>query len=129
MCNYASVCGSPIWQVYGRTNGDLLREDLSHMLCLPGLLLPEPPIPAAGHCQPRSLQKTLRHSQAGLAQSLVGVTTPLPWVLVCTSFCFCLQESLVGTGFDFNMTVPVLPSYCDFSFFLGQKVPFLFWWV
>ena len=89
------------------------------MLCLPGLLLPEPPIPAAGHCQPRSLQKTLRHSQAGLAQSLVGVTTPLPWV----------QESLVGTGFDFNMTVPVLPSYCDFSFFLGQKVPFLFWWV
>ena len=52
------------------------------------------PVPAAGHCQPRSLQETFKHSQAGLAQSLVGVTAPLPWVLVCTSFCLCLQESL-----------------------------------
>ena len=54
------------------SNGDLLQEDLSHTLCLPGLLLPETPVPAAGHCQPRSLQETLKHSQAGLAQSLVG---------------------------------------------------------
>ena len=46
------------------------------------------PVPAAGHCWPVPQQETLRHSMAGLAQSLVGVTAPFPrscyaWGFVC----------------------------------------------
>ena len=36
------VCGSSAWWLYGGANGDLLQEDLCHMLCFPGLLKPAP---------------------------------------------------------------------------------------
>ena len=39
---------------------------------------PRVPAPVAGHCLPVSLQETLKHSKAGLAQSLWGL-----WFLVC----------------------------------------------
>ena len=103
LCNCSSACGPPTWRIYGRTNGDLLRGDLGHTLRLPGLLLPEPPSPQQPTANP-GLCRDLKHSPAGLAQSPVGVTAPFPWVLVHRSFSLCLQESLVGTGFDFNMT-------------------------
>ena len=51
--------------------------------------------PAAGHCWPVPLQETLKHSKAGLAQSLWSL-----WVLVCTGFIWALQASLAGLGFD-----------------------------
>lgn len=39
------------------------------------------PVPAAGHFQPTPLQETLQHTQAGLAQSLVGslLFSPVSW--------------------------------------------------
>ena len=47
------------------------------------------PNPAGGHRRPMPLPGTPRHSQASLGQSLVGVTAPISWVLVHTSFCLC----------------------------------------
>ena len=82
------------------------------------------PIPAAGYCWPIHLQETLKHSQAGQAQSLVGgVTAPFPesWEhkFVCP-----LEESLVAMRFDFKVIAPLLPSCCSFSFVLGCGVSF-----
>ena len=39
--NGSPVCVLPTQQLYSGNNGDLLHEDLSHMPCLSGLLLPE----------------------------------------------------------------------------------------
>ena len=36
----------------------------------------------------------------------------------------CESPPLVGIGFDFIMIVPLLPSYCSFSFVFGCGVPF-----
>ena len=36
------------------------------------------PDPSAGDCLPMPPQETLRQSQAGLAQSLMGITVPFP---------------------------------------------------
>ena len=49
---------------------------------IPRSTAPRAPAPAAGHCQPVATQETLRHSRAGLAQSLWSL-------LVCTRFCLC----------------------------------------
>ena len=38
--------------------------------------------------------ETPKHSQASLAQSLVGVTAPFSWALMCTRFCCAPEESL-----------------------------------
>ena len=47
---------------------------------MPRSAAPRAPAPAAGHCRLIPLQVTLRHSKAGLAQSL--------WhLMVCTRFC------------------------------------------
>ena len=44
------------------------------------------PVPVTGHCWPVPPKETLRHSKAGLAQSLQGL-----WVLVCTRLCLSPQ--------------------------------------
>lgn len=82
------------------------------------------PCPRRGHCWPMPLQETLKHSQAGLAQSLVGslLFCPGSW---CTQGCVCaLPESLAGMGFDFNVTAPLLLSHCHLSFVLGHGESF-----
>ena len=56
---------------------------------------PRAPAPAASHCCPVSPQETLRHTKAGLAQSLWGL-----WVVLWTKFFWALQASLVGMEFD-----------------------------
>ena len=69
-------------------------------------------------------QETLRHSQAGLAQSPVGALLfcPRSW---CTQSCVCaLPGSLAGMGFDFNVTAPLLLSDCCFAFVLGHGESF-----
>ena len=53
--------------------------------------LPRSPAPAAGHCRPVATQETLRHSRAGLAQSLWSL-------LVCTRFCLSSLSISGGYG-------------------------------
>ena len=50
---------------------------------------------AAGHCCPISLQETLKHSKAGLSQSLWGI-------LVCTRF--CLSPLSISGGYGSLLT-------------------------
>ena len=47
------------------------------------------PSPAASHHQPTPLPEIPGHSQASLAQSLVGSLAPFSWVLVHSRFCLC----------------------------------------
>ena len=73
--------------------------------------IPRSTAPAAGHCWPP--QQTLRHSKAGLAQSL--------WhLLVCIMFYLSLP-SVSGWvwGLILNVISPLLPSCWDFSLALG----------
>ena len=61
-------------------------------------------ISTAGHCQPPPLQKTLKHSRAGLAQSLVGSLLLYPGSWCTPDFVCALQESLFP---------PVLWEFCN----------------
>ena len=79
------------------------------------------PVLSAGRCSPVPPQKTLKHSQAGLAQSLVGVTAPFPGCWCPQGFVCALQESLVGVRFDFKCEYT---SCFGFSFVLGRGVSF-----
>ena len=58
------------------------------------------PVPVVGLCQPTPLQKTLKHSQVGLAQSSVGLLflSPQSWcvqsfVYVCQEWHLCFPQS------------------------------------
>ena len=57
-----------------------------------------------------SLQETLRHSKAGLAQSLVGVTSPFPGSRCAQGFVCALRASLAGMRFDLkrNCALPIV---------------------
>ena len=55
--------------------------------------LPRAPAPESGHCWPGPPQDTLKHSKAGLTQSLWGL-------LVHTRFCLSPPSLSVGMGFD-----------------------------
>ena len=116
---------SPVFGSSGRwlcsgADGDLHQEDLCHMPRLPGLLEPEPlslgwPVP---------LQETLRHPQAGLAQSLFG-SLFLSLGPVAHKALFAPSEHL--WGLILNTIEPLLHSCWGFSFALGHGVIF-FWW-
>ena len=55
----------------------IMATSSNRAYAIPKPAAPRAPAPAAGHCSPVPLQETLKHSKAGLAQSL--------WVLlVCT---------------------------------------------
>ena len=60
------------------------------------------PVPMPGNCYPRPPQETLKHSQAGLAQSLVGGHCSFPRFLCTQGFVYTFQASLVGMRFDFK---------------------------
>ena len=65
------------------------------------------PNPATGHCQPTPLPETPGHSQASLSQSLVGVTAPFSWFLVCTRFCLCPPKSVSSVLCKFCNQIPL----------------------
>ena len=86
-CVQSSVCAlqesvSPVlcrfWRLYSGVNGDLLQGGYT----IPKSAAPRAPAPVVGHCWPIPPQETLKHSKAGLAQSLWGL-----WVLVHSRFC------------------------------------------
>ena len=95
-CTQGFVCAlqefvSPVlykyWWLYGEVNGDLLQKSLCHtQVCCT-----QDPAPVAGHCWPIPPQETLKHSKAGLTQSLRGL-------LVCTMF--CLSPLSVSGGYE-----------------------------
>ena len=91
--NCLPVFGLPTWWISGRANGRLLHENLGQHAAPPRTAAPSASVHIAGHCWPMPQQETFKHSQAGLAQSFVGVTAPFPWVLVHISF-ICALKSL-----------------------------------
>lgn len=97
--NYSQVCGLPTEHLYDGANGDLLQENLGHIMP-PRTAAASAPIPDAGHCWSIHLQKTLKHSQTGLSQSLMGVSAPFlgPGVHKVLSL---PSESLANMTFDF----------------------------
>ena len=62
-------------------NGGLLQKDLCQHAMAPRAVVVNALDPAAGHCRPTALLETLGHSQASLAQSLVGtlLLSPESW--------------------------------------------------
>ena len=60
------------------------------------------PVPTAGHFQPTPLQETLQHTQAGLAQSLVGslLFSPGSWCAqdFVPSKSLCFPQSCGSSG-------------------------------
>ena len=74
------------------------------------------PVPAASHCWPRPLQKTLKHSQASLVQSLWGRLLLFPWVLVAHKI--CLWHPRVSGAFP---TVSPLSLDMGYLFFGGLQ--------
>ena len=124
--NCSPVYWSSARWLYGRANGDLLPEDLRQMVCLLGLLQPEPLSPQQATADPCLCR---RHSKAGLAQALWG-----PWVLVHTRFCLSsLSISVVGMGFDskHNFAPPTILlglCLCPLTwgiFLMGSNIPLM----
>ena len=85
---------------------------------IPRSAAPTAPTPVTGHCWPVSPQETLKHSKAGLTQSLWGL-------LVCTKVLFGPSEHLWWVwGLILHGISPLLPSFWGFSFALGHGVSF-----
>ena len=84
---------------YGR--GNLLQEGLCLHCCI------HCPDPMAGHCQPMPPPETPGHSQASLAQSLMGslILSPGSWCV--QGFAFDLQESVSPVLWIFRNQIPV----------------------
>ena len=86
--------------LYGGVNGDHLQEGLSYAIHRSDA--PRGPAPTAVHCWPIPPQETLKHSKAGLAQSLWSL-------LVCTRS--CLSPSSVSGGYGVWFWTWFHPSY------------------
>ena len=74
--NCSPVYGLSAWWLCSGANGGLLQGDLCHNATPPRSAAARAPVPVAGHCWPMPFQETLKHSKAGLAQSLVGSLGP-----------------------------------------------------
>ena len=96
-------------------------KKLCHIPCLPGLLKPEPLCPWQATADP-CLHR--RHSEASLAQFLLGVIAPFPGSWYAQAF-VCASECLWWVwGLILNMISPLLPSRWGFSFALRRGVCF-----
>ena len=82
-CNCSLVCGSSAWWSYGGLIGDLLQEDLCHILHLLGLLRPEPLSPWHVTADP-CLHWTHSSTQRQSGSLSCGGHCYIPWVLVHT---------------------------------------------
>ena len=86
---FSQSCVSPGGCIVG-----LMATSSKRAYAIPRSAAPRASAPAAGHCWPIPPQETLKHSEAGLAQSLWGF--PL-----CTRFCFSPLRVSGGYGFWF----------------------------
>ena len=93
---------------YGRGsggNGGLLQKDLCQHVMVPRAVVVIALDPAAGHCQPTPLLETPGHSQACLAQSLVGSFLLSPGSWYAQTF-VVPSKSLFTWGFSVLWPVP-----------------------
>ena len=89
-------------------NGDLLQEDLCPHGAAPRTFVFSAPDSMAGLCGPTPLLETPGHSQASLAQSIVGslLLSPGSW---CTQgFVSALQESVSPVLWKFRNETPLV---------------------
>ena len=97
--------------------GHLLSDCMLDNTAWPRSAAARAPVHMAGHCWPVPLQETLKHSNVGLAQSLLGL-----WC--AQGFIWALWTSLVDMGFDSKCDFAPLPSCWGFSFALEHGVSF-----
>ena len=95
-CAQGSVCAlqesvSPVLCKFWWLLVELMATSSKRAYDIPKSATPRATAFAAGHCWPISLQETLKHSKAGLAQSLWGI-------LVCTRFCLSPLSISGGYG-------------------------------
>ena len=90
------MCSLPVIDLGPNNSGDNgnFFQKVPSRHCYTQCTLSAHPNPAAGHHQPTPLPETLAHSWGSLGQPLAGVSAPFSWVLVHTSLCLCLQESV-----------------------------------
>ena len=95
----------------------IMATSFKRAYVIPRFAAPRVPAPAAGHCWPVPLQKTLKHSSGSVcvgvsgswyAQGLFEPSEHLWWLW----------------GLILNMILPLLPSWWGFSFALGCGVSF-----
>ena len=125
-CAQGFVCAlqesvSPVlckfWWLYGGVNCDSSKRAYA----IPRSAAPRALAPVTGHCWPIPPQETLKHSKAGLTQSL--------WrLLVCTTVLFEPSEHLWWVWvLILHGISSLLPSFGGFSFALGHGASFLVW--
>ena len=104
--------GPGIHRLCGKTNGNLLWEDLCQHTTLPTALA-RAPDPTAGHCQPTPPPETPRHP--GKAGSVsCEVTAAFPYDLVHTRFCLCPPKvCFPRTLVKWSEVAQSCPTLCD----------------
>ena len=90
-----------------RGNGHLLQKNLRYHAVVPRTIVVSAPDPIAGNCCPTPLLETLEHSQASLAQSLVGSLLLYPGSLYAHIFICALQESVSPVLWKFCNQIPL----------------------
>ena len=119
--NCSPVCESSAPWLCSGINDNLLQGDLCHMLYFLGLLQ-QSTCPRSRPLWPMPLQETLKHSKAGLAQSLAEVTVPFPgsW---CAQGSFAPSESFWWVwDLILKVIAHLLQSCWGFWFALGHGV-------
>ena len=97
----------------------LMATSSKRAYVIPRSAVSRSPVPAAGHCLPITLQETLKHSKASLAQFL--------WFPSVHHILFEPSEHLWWVwGWSRNAISPLIPFSWGFSFALGHGALFLF---
>ena len=88
--------------------GDLLQKDLCQHMSPPRTIAIGAPDPIASHNQPMPLPETHKHTQASLAQSLVGslLLSPGSWCTHC--FVCSLPGSVSPVLWKFYIQIPLI---------------------
>ena len=98
--NCSPVCGSSAWWFYSGVNDNLLKEDYAAH-CASQVCCNQNPCPQGRSLLTRASTGDTQ-SNAGLAQSLVGVIAPFPQSWCAQGFVCALRASLLGLRFNFK---------------------------